>query len=184
MSSVTTKTGDKGTTDGPNGLRVPKNDPFIALVGALDEVNAQLGVACAYIDEEGLDTDIYDSGAKNAGAWIEWMQHRLLDLGAELYTGQTYITNEEVELLEKCIADFEENPGGFIIPKGKASCALHLAKAMVRRAEREGVAGQNPTNNITQEIVKFLNRMSDALYILALTVERKPHIMWVSNKKK
>lgn len=202
MNSVTTKGGDRGETDGPAGMRVPKNDPFIALVGALDEVNAQLGICNGHIDERiseleiGADiASINNDSTKEqefrenallvakASSVVEWTQHKLLDMGAELYTGKKYITDDDVAYLEKFIQQYETNPGGFIIPNGLASSAAHLAKAMVRRAEREGIACKNPTNFVSEEIIRFLNRLSDALYILALTVDEKPHIMWVQHKK-
>lgn len=190
--SVTTKTGDGGTTDGPTGNRVPKNDAFIMFVGALDEVTAQLGVCDAHLDDligkwinngrrPGTDEQVHD--VTQAGHIIQWIQHKLLDMGAELYTGKAYITEDDIAYLDLFINKYEYNPHGFVIPHGLAASSIHLAKAMVRRAEREGVGCKNPSNFVTEEIVTFLNRLSDALYILALTVEEKPHIMWVTNKE-
>lgn len=189
--SVTTKSGDKGMTDGPDGTRITKTDPFIALVGALDEVNAQLGIAAAAVEFEQMvmlanctnHMRDYINHQRGATQWIPVIQSKLLSMGAELYTGNYYIGEDDVNQLEKLIAEYEQNPGGFIIPRSDASSKLHLAKAMVRRAEREGVAIHNPTTFVSSEIVRYLNRLSDFLYVLALMMDDKPHDLWINDPK-
>lgn len=185
-NSITTKTGDNGTTHGPSGLRVPKNDSFVELVGVLDELNAQIGFADSVLEDEADTCKDFSRSEeiRHVAQYLPSIQHDLLNIGAELYTGNVIITKWDVKRLENIIEENEENPGGFIIPRGRAATAIHVAKAVARRAERIAVSCSTPSNNVTDQILKYLNRLSDTLYVIALTVAEKPHIMWVTSEKK
>lgn len=163
--SVVTKTGDEGMTDGNTG-RVMKDGPFCELVGTLDELNAILGWAKAA------------TFSKNIGSLILEIQSDLLSLGASLYTGDKLITEEKIEYLERQIELLEDNPGGFIIPEGTSSSALHFARAICRRAERAAWAATAPGSNVFDETLRYLNRLSDLLYVMALEQGPENPLLW------
>ena len=142
--SITTKTGDKGMTDGPSGMRVYKDDGFCRVVGSLDEINACIGLT------EGYNLTV--------------VQNTLLNIGATLYDGVDRLEEFDVKLLETLMHDLERDDlKGFVLPDNM----FHLARAVCRRAEREMIAAMNPTNHITPLMIKYLNRLSDLLFVLA-----------------
>jgi len=164
--SIATKTGDKGKTDGPSGLRVPKYDSFCSLVGTLDELNAALGIVAADLGQK--------AGMGALRAAVRQVQFDLIDLGADLYTGED-VFREEVPLrrLEEVLAEHEPDLTGFVIPTGKASSQAQLARAICRRAERAAHAARTPANNVSIHHVRYLNRLSDVLYVVAMILNPK-----------
>ena len=160
--TITTKTGDNGRTDGFGGTRVFKDDVFCEAVGALDELNAWIGVC----RRSTWNTDIEHT--------LHSVQHRLLDLGGQLFTGVPAIDMEDVEELEEFIKQHEMPLGNFIIPKNN----IHVARAICRRAERKLVAINSPSYPMTHEAIKYINRLSDCLFIMAIMDTGEPTEEW------
>jgi len=168
VTRIYTKTGDAGETALFGGRRVPKNDPRVCAYGAVDELNAVLGVARAAGPPESI------------APVIEKLQHYLFDVGSELATPPqagaaakahaSHVTAGWVEAVEREIDRFEDAlppQRAFILPGGTpAAAALHHARTVARRAERDIVtlAEREPVN---PELLKFVNRLSDLLFVLA-----------------
>lgn len=167
---IYTKTGDRGTTGLVGGSRVPKTDLRIVAVGDVDELNATLGLVLA----SSLPPDL--------GGWLQSLQHRLFDLGAELATpnlekfDHRFITDEDVEQVEKWIDAMEADLAplqNFILPGGgTASAQLHLARCVARRAERSVIALAEQAE-IRAVAIRYLNRLSDMLFVAARTVNHR-----------
>lgn len=147
LTKIYTKTGDKGQTSIANNKRVSKIDPIVEAIGSVDEANSAIGMA------DRTDT-------------IDMIQNDLFDLGAELAGSATIrITNERIEWLETLIDDYNEllpPLHSFILPVG----ILHNARAVVRRAER-AVWAASEEYEINENLPKYLNRLSDLLFVLA-----------------
>ncbi|MGH2793968.1 MAG: cob(I)yrinic acid a,c-diamide adenosyltransferase [Actinomycetota bacterium] len=169
MPRIYTKTGDDGTTGLLYGGRVSKDDPRTSAYGSSDEAVAALGVARAQIGEASL-SDL-----------ILRLQRELFVVGAELATGKdawgklvpgtTKVTAEMVSSLEELIDDYVGRTGmpqEFVIPgETAASAAIDLARAIVRRCERESVAVARDGALSDAEVVRYLNRLADLLFVLA-----------------
>jgi cob(I)alamin adenosyltransferase len=180
LTKIYTRTGDTGRTGLVDGARVSKADPRIAIVGDVDEANSAIGVAALFL-----------SGV-HYSAMLSQIQNELFDLGADFATpGQDFepsdtslrITVGQVERLEREIDAMNEDLeplASFILPGGAGGSAyLHLARAIVRRAERSavaagGVIGLNPS------ALAYLNRLSDHLFVLARLVAKSEggDILW------
>jgi cob(I)alamin adenosyltransferase len=163
MAKIYTRTGDDGETSLPGGARVRKDDLRIELFGTLDEANCLIGLA---------RVNVVDS---NVDALLEFLQHRLFNcsacLSASHPTGGTpSIAPEDVASLEAAIDRFTDRVGGFhgfMLPGcDETSARLHVARAVVRRAERVAarLALEEP---IDPNVLAFLNRSSDLLYAAA-----------------
>ena len=182
MTRIYTKTGDAGETGLFGGRRVPKNDPRVCAYGAVDELNAVLGVARAAGAPASIDPV------------LERLQHYLFDLGSELATPPaaaaaagahaSRVTPGWVEALEREIDRVEDALPplrAFILPGGTpAAAALHHARTVARRAEREivGLAAREPVN---PDLLKFVNRLSDLLFVLARAANHaagRPDVEW------
>ncbi len=177
---IYTRTGDDGTTGLLGGGRVSKNDPRLKAYGAIDELNAVLGVARAggvsALSDEVLLT----------------LQNQMFDLGAELAApdaakhGAQFLTDEVIARLESWIDLLEADLAplqAFILPGGaSAAAALHLARCVCRRAEREIVA-LSETVPVRPLVVKYVNRVSDLLFVLARTANAEAGIADVEWKK-
>jgi cob(I)alamin adenosyltransferase len=161
---IYTRTGDDGTTGLLGGVRAAKDDPRIAAYGALDELNAALGVCRA----GGLPPDV--------DAVVVRLQHELFALGAELASpnaqprGITPVGDAHIAELERWIDRFDADLPAlrtFILPGGSpAGAHLHAARCNCRRAERE-IATFARTATVRPEVLKFINRLSDLLFVLA-----------------
>jgi len=162
ITRVYTKTGDAGETSLVGGERVSKADLRVAAYGEVDELNSVLGQARAWLDDEQLST------------LISRLQNELFTLGADLAspagTAVPRVTEEFVAGLEQLIDQHlnELEPlKEFILPGGtRAGSTLHLARAVARRAERAVVALAQ-REEITPEALRYLNRLSDLLFVLA-----------------
>jgi len=163
MARIYTRTGDEGQTSLPNGQRVRKDDPRIELFGALDEANCLIGLARVNV----VDSDV--------DAVLEFLQHRLFNCSACLATGKLSqempeVTQADIDALERAIDRFTDRLGGFrgfMLPGcDETSARLHVARSVVRRAERAAAA--IAVDDATQALVlAFLNRASDLLYAAA-----------------
>lgn len=164
---IYTKTGDKGETSLVHGVRVPKYADRVEAYGTCDEANSQIGLALSLLPQTEEWTQLR--------AVFHMIQTKLFHVGAELATPEGKkvgwpIAEEDVAFLEEQIdklsADQPELTN-FILPGGHpASSAFHVARTVVRRAERKAVhvAQQEQVN---QAVVKYLNRLSDYLFVVA-----------------
>ena len=162
LTRIYTRLGDGGETHLGDRSRVPKTHPRIEAYGTVDELNAQLGVALA---GDGLP--------ERSAAWLGRVQNDLFDVGADLAVPsddareRLRLTPEQTAWLEAaCDEANAEQPAlrSFLLPGGSAAAAqLHVCRTVCRRAERRVLAcdGVNP------ECVRYLNRLSDLLFILA-----------------
>jgi cob(I)alamin adenosyltransferase len=164
LTRIYTRGGDNGETSLGDGSRVAKHSVRVAAYGTVDEVNAAIGVARLYADAE-------------ADAMLSRVQNDLFDLGADLCmpeasrrsAGALRISNVQVERLEHEIDAMNAalRPlDSFILPGGTSAAAhLHLARTITRRAERL-VGELAQTEPINPESLKYLNRLSDHLFVL------------------
>lgn len=177
LSKIYTRTGDGGTTRLVGGQEVPKDSLRIEAYGTVDELNAVMGMARA---ELAAEADIAEGARAALDAWMHDVQQRLFDLGSDLATriedrweGQPLVSAEHVEALEAFID--EQNAGlgvlkSFVLPGGsRINAHLHLARTVCRRAERRALTlgGHEP---IGEQVVPWLNRLSDALFVLSRRV--------------
>ena len=170
---IYTRTGDQGTTSLVGGERVLKDDPLVAAYGSVDEANSVLGLARSLLPEALGELD----------ALLSRIQHTLFELGADLATlpgsqAERYvrrIDSDDVSELEAAIDRLEaELPTlrHFVLPSGtSAAAAIHVARSVVRRAEREAVAARKKAE-VNPEAIRYLNRLSDLLFVLARTVNQ------------
>lgn len=167
MFRIYTKTGDKGSTSLIGGVRVPKNHIRIESYGTVDELNSYLGM-------------VNDScGHTEIGDWLREIQDRLFTLGAELATTPDKevkmklpdLHDEDVSWLEARIDQMNETlpeMRSFIIPGGNlAASTCHVARCVCRRAERLCVGMQQQDEHVPELIIRYLNRLSDFLFVLA-----------------
>jgi cob(I)alamin adenosyltransferase len=162
---IYTRTGDSGSTGLFGGPRVLKDDDRIEAYGTVDELNAAIGVARSTGLSEAVDTQ------------LARIQHELFAIGAELATPNPdahrmrWISDQHVATLEAWIDEHEQSLPElkqFILPAGDAGAtALHLARAICRRAERRVVTlARRPEAAISTRIVIYLNRLSDLLFVM------------------
>lgn len=166
LNRIYTRTGDAGSTRLASGAPVSKCDPRVEAYGAVDETNACLGLA-----------RLHTAGDTVLDAVLGRIQNDLFDLGADLATpGRSAealrILDRQVERLEREIdqmnADLEPL-SSFVLPGGSpAAAALHLARTVCRRAEREAVRLRDEdAEAVNAPALKYLNRLSDLLFVAA-----------------
>lgn len=164
---IYTKTGDKGSTSLIGGVRVPKNHIRIEAYGTVDELNSHLGMVSDGVEQ----TEIKE--------WLREIQDRLFTIGAVLATNPDKevkmklpdLHDEDVEWLEARIDKMNEalpEMRSFILPGGNlAGSTAHVARCVCRRAERICVGMQQDEEVVPDLVVKYLNRLSDFLFVLA-----------------
>ena len=180
LSRIYTRTGDDGTTGLGDGSRVPKDSLRVEAFGTVDELNSSIGVLLATPDMPPA-----------VSATLTEVQHELFDLGGELcIPGHHVITAEHVTRLEKSLDEFNDSLPPlkeFILPGGgPAAAACHLARAIARRAERR-VWALSRAESVSPEVAKYLNRLSDLLFVLALVLarrERGAEVLWRHDRGK
>lgn len=181
LNKIYTRTGDGGTTGLVDGSRVSKADPRMAAIGDVDEANSAIGVAVVAL------------GSAEPAAALTRIQNDLFDLGADLATpGEDFAPGEmtlrivpaQVTRLENEIdamnADLEPLTS-FILPGGSgAGAALHLARAIVRRAERTAIAAGDHVP-LNPAALAYLNRLSDYLFVASRYVNKMADgdVLWV-----
>lgn len=162
LNRIYTRTGDGGSAGLVDGSRVSKASLRMAAIGEVDEANAAVGAAIAALD------------GGRAEALLR-IQNELFDLGADVATpgeveGALRVTVDQVERLEREIDAMNEALPpltSFILPSGSAAvAALHIARAVVRRAERAAVA-LNEQEPLNDQLLAYLNRLSDHLFVTA-----------------
>jgi len=173
LSKIYTRTGDQGTTGLGDGSRVDKDCLRVEAFGSVDELNSAVGLLLA----SKLPISILSI--------LNRVQHELFDLGGELcMPGTVLIPDSYVENLEKDLDSLNENLPplkDFILPGGGPSAAAcHLARTIVRRAERR-VGTLAGIENIRSETGKYLNRLSDLLFVIARVLARSEsgrEVLW------
>jgi cob(I)alamin adenosyltransferase len=190
LNKIYTRTGDDGTTGLGTGERRLKSDTRVDAYGAIDEANACIGLARLHTGETHLELD----------AMLGRIQNDLFDLGADLATpdtgkdpgyeplrivaSQVKRVEEDIDLLNKNLQPLRS----FVLPGGSpASATLHLARTVSRRAERIMVElAQNPAEHINREGLKYINRVSDFLFVAARVVNDNGNadVLWVPGKNR
>jgi cob(I)alamin adenosyltransferase len=178
LSKIITRTGDAGTTGLGDGTRIAKDSARIEAIGAVDELNSTLGVLAA----EMLPVPI--------AACILEVQHDLFDLGGELsIPGHDAISEAHVERIETAVERFNADLPPlkeFILPGGtRASSLAHVARTVCRRAER-ALIGLAKTDHVSDFARKYLNRLSDLLFVLARAINRaegQADVLWRRDRK-
>jgi cob(I)alamin adenosyltransferase len=176
LTRIYTRLGDGGETHLGDMSRVPKTHPRIEAYGTLDELNAQLGLALTAAELPGVQAD-----------WLRRVQNDLFDLGADISVPpdrdaereRLRVTAEQVEWLEeRCDEVNETLPKlrSFLLPGGNAAAAqLHVCRTVCRRAERRAI---DVGDELNPEVVRYLNRLSDLLFILARAANRGDEPLW------
>lgn len=165
LSKIYTRTGDDGTTGLGDGSRTGKDSARVDAYGTVDEANSCIGLVLA---SPGLPEDV--------ATLLTSVQHQLFDLGGELcIPGHAAIFDADVERLERELDRFNEPLPplkDFILPGGgEAAARCHVARTVVRRAERESVR-LSRAEAVRPEAIRYLNRLSDLLFVLARVLAR------------
>ncbi len=165
LGRLYTRSGDNGYTYGKPGLRVPKSHPLIEFYGSLDEANSMIGLARSLLRSV---TPSYEDD-------LRWVQKLIFRIGFSVTSGNLKVTDEDVRKLEEITDKYYDKPlEKFILPGGPPGvAALHIARTVVRRAERRLVALKLEGENIDDILVRALNRLGDALFAMALNASRK-----------
>jgi cob(I)alamin adenosyltransferase len=190
LNKIYTRTGDDGTTGLGTGARRLKSDVRIDAYGTVDEANACIGMA-----------RVHTAGAyPEIDAMLGRIQHDLFDLGADLcvpdegkalgyeplriVASQVARVEAEIDLLNKDLQPLRS----FVLSGGSpAAAALHLARTVARRAERIMVAlAQDPQEHVNPEGIKYINRVSDFLFVAARVVNDNGNadVLWVPGKNR
>lgn len=179
-SMIYTKTGDAGTTSLVGGTRVPKTHVRLESYGTVDELNANLGLLCTYLTDE-RDIKI-----------LQKVQYNLFAVGSYLATDQnvtqlndaSVVTMADIEELEQemdYMDSFLSPLCAFVLPGGARSAAIcHICRTVCRRAERQ-ILTVAETCEISPEVRKYVNRLSDYLFVLSRKLnlsENKAEIFW------
>ena len=179
LSKIYTRTGDDGTTGLGDGTRIAKDSARVAAYGTVDEANSAIGVVLA----ADLPADI--------AALLTTVQHQMFDLGGELcIPGHAAIFDADINALEDAL-DRHNTPlpplKDFILPGGgEAAARCHLARTIVRRAERETVTLARH-DTVRPQAIQYLNRLSDLLFVLSRVLARASghgEVLWNHDRRK
>jgi cob(I)alamin adenosyltransferase len=180
LSKIYTRTGDDGTTGLGDGSRVAKDGLRVEAYGTVDELNSTLGVLLAV---PGLPPQV--------SACLIEVQHELFDMGGELcIPGHKAISAPQVTRLEQELDAFNDALPPlkeFILPGGgPAAAACHLARTVARRAERR-VWSLAHAESVSPQLLQYLNRLSDLLFVIARVLARHEHgteVLWRHERPK
>jgi len=190
LNKIYTRTGDDGTTGLGTGERRLKSDLRVDAYGTVDEANACIGMARVHTAQTHLEID----------AMLSRIQNDLFDLGADLavpddgkplgyeplriVATQTDRVEKDIDLLNKDLQPLKS----FVLNGGTpAAAALHLARTVARRAERLMVAlAQDPSEHVNRDGLKYINRVSDFLFVAARAVNDNGNadVLWVPGKNR
>ena len=179
LSKIYTRTGDEGTTGLGDGSRVRKDSARVEAYGTVDETNSTIGMILA--------VPALPDAVANC---LTEVQHELFDLGGELcIPGHRIITDAQVERLEAELDRFNESLPplkDFILPGGgPAAAACHLARTVCRRAERR-CWSLSELESVAPEVLKYLNRLSDLLFVIARVLarhEQGSEVLWRQGRR-
>jgi cob(I)alamin adenosyltransferase len=188
LTRIYTRAGDDGTTGLVGGSRVKKNDLRIAAYGTIDELSSFIGVARSQLSQHAQG----DQAVQRLDAWLAWTQDMLFNLGAELATpaqkrweNMPLVSPEDAKALERAIDDAQTQLpplANFIHPGGQLpGASLHVARTVCRRAERELVTLRDAEPEISPDCVRYVNRLSDALFVWARWINHRlnaPEHLW------
>ena len=179
LSKIYTRTGDDGSTGLGDGTRVGKDALRVAAYGTVDEANSTIGLLLA----AGVPDDVRDL--------LVSVQHQLFDLGGELcIPGHAAIFDADVEALEARLDHYNDDLPAlkdFILPGGgEAAARCHVARTVVRRAERDTVS-LSRHDAVRPQAIRYLNRLSDLLFVLARVLARASghgEVLWDHDRRK
>lgn len=186
LSRIYTKTGDAGETSLGDGSRVAKDHPRVTAYGTVDELNAVIGILIIHLQDD-IEADLARS-----------IQNDLFDLGADLCVPPSAgekpeerlrVQPQQAERLERVIDRLNEplTPlKSFVLPGGQpASAWCHVARTVCRRAERDVIA-LGRVESVNPQIVIYLNRLSDLLFVLARAINARHEgdVLWVPGKSR
>ncbi len=174
LSKIYTRTGDDGTTGLGDGQRIPKDDARVEAFGTVDEANSAIGTILA--------APLLPEPIRRC---LVAVQHDLFELGGELcIPGHAAIEQSFVDRLETDLDAFNADLPplkDFILPGGgPATAACHVARTIVRRAERRTVTLKR-NEDVRDEVIRYLNRLSDLLFVIARQVVRSENgeeVLW------
>ncbi len=180
LSKIYTRTGDDGSTGLGDGSRVAKDSARVGAYGTVDEANSTIGLMLASSE---VPEDIR--------SLLTAIQHQLFDLGGELcIPGHAAIFDADIDRLEHHLDTYNDDLPplkDFILPGGgEAAARCHVARTVVRRAERETVTLAR-TEAVRPEAVRYLNRLSDLLFVLARVLARSSghgEVVWNHDRRK
>jgi cob(I)alamin adenosyltransferase len=188
LTRIYTRTGDGGTTGLVGGQRIAKNALRIETYGTVDELSSTIGIARSVLRPILQVSD----RAKRLDAWLAWTQDALFNLGTDLATlpadrwdGMPLIEQSDATALERAIDEAQGDLvplDTFILPGGSLPGAyLHLARTVCRRAERLLVTLRERDDAISEETLRYLNRLSDALFVWSRWINEallEPEYRW------
>ena len=176
LTKIYTRTGDAGDTGKADGARVSKDDCLIHAQGDIDELNSFIGLLASKVDDDVLNQLILK------------IQHDLFNIGAEISLSQPLITAKDVAYLEQQLDHYNADLPPlkeFILPGGGEAASLcHVARAVCRRAERNLVT-LDKEHGIGSELLAYINRLSDLLFVLARVLTRnagEKEVYWQSDR--
>lgn len=173
LNKIYTRTGDSGETGLVGGERLSKADPRMAAIGNVDEVNCAIGVAIGRLGESGhavalarIQNELFDLGADFATPAKDG-DFAPSEMVLRITAGQVERIEREIDAMNAGLAPLRS----FILPAGPGGTAeLHLARAVVRRAERSAVAAVRAGVALNPQALAYINRLSDHLFVLARLV--------------
>ena len=179
LSKIYTRTGDDGSTGLGDGTRIAKDSVRVNAYGTVDEANSCIGLLLA----SDMPADIRDL--------LTRVQHQLFDLGGELcIPGHAAIFDADIDALEARLDHYNDDLPAlkeFILPGGgEAAARCHIARTVVRRAERETVA-LSRSEVVRPQAIRYLNRLSDLLFVLARVLARASghgEVVWEHDRRK
>lgn len=179
LSKIYTRTGDQGDTALGDGSRVSKDNLRVEAFGTVDELNSAIGVVLAFDPPPAISSCLFE------------IQHDLFNLGAELcIPGHNVIVAADISRLEQHLDAFNAPLPPlkeFILPGGSKSASLcHLARTICRRAERRLVSFLQDQQPTTSEPLRYLNRLSDLLFVIARVLARADggsEILWQNDAR-
>lgn len=179
LTKIYTRTGDDGSTGLGDGSRVGKDSARVNAYGTVDEANSCIGVVLAQVLPDDVRSDLVS------------IQHQMFDLGGELcIPGHAAITDADVTRLENILDRYNADLPplkDFILPGGGAAASFcHVARTVTRRAERETVA-LSRHDSVRPEAIRYLNRLSDLLFVLARVLARASgagEVLWNHERRK
>jgi cob(I)alamin adenosyltransferase len=195
LNKIYTRTGDDGTTGLGSGERRLKSDLRVEAYGTVDEANAAIGLARLHtatshpeldamlgriqndLFDLGADLSVPDTGEKGTGKKLDYEPLRVI-------AAQTARIEADIDSLNKSLKPLKS----FILPGGSpAAAALHLARTVTRRAERMMVAlAENPDEHINREGIRYINRVSDFLFVAGRVVNDNGNadVLWIPGKNR
>ena len=178
LSKIYTKTGDDGTTGLGDGTRVAKDSARVNAYGTVDEANSTIGLLLAAELPDGVRE------------LLTRIQHQLFDLGGELcIPGHAAVFDADVDALEARLDHYNDDLPplkDFILPGGgEAAARCHIARTVVRRAERDAVT-LSRHDAVRPQAIRYLNRLSDLLFVLARVLARSSghgEVLWDHDRR-